>query len=52
MRTRDPQSGGAQGVDGRNKMRRSRAPGPHAHGNEAGGERPQSGGAWAMKTVK
>ena len=35
MRTRDPQSGGAQGVDGRYNARRSGAPGHHAHGNAA-----------------
>ena len=46
MHTRNPWSGGAQGVDGRcNARRRSGAP-------EAGGGRPQSGGAWAAKTVK
>ena len=33
MRTRDPWSGGAQGVDGRYNARRSGAPGPHTHGN-------------------
>ena len=33
MHTRDPWSGGAQGVDGRYNARRSGAPGPHAHGN-------------------
>ena len=33
MRTRDPRSGGAQGVDGRKGAGRSGAPGPHAHGN-------------------
>ena len=33
MRTRDPWSGGAQGVDGQYNARRSGAPGPHAHGN-------------------
>ena len=33
MHTRDPWSGGAQGVDGRYSARRSGAPGPHAHGN-------------------
>ena len=33
MHTRDPWSGGAQGVDGRDNARRSGAPGPHAHGN-------------------
>ena len=35
MRTRDPQSGGAQGVDGRDNARRSGTPGPHAHSNAA-----------------
>ena len=35
MRTRDPQSGGAQGVDGWDNTRRSGAPGPHAHGTAA-----------------
>ena len=35
MRTRDPRSGGAQGLDGRYNSRRSGAPGPHAHGNAA-----------------
>ena len=35
MRTRDPRSGGAQGVDGRYNTWRSGAPGPHAHGNAA-----------------
>ena len=35
MCTREPRSGGAQGVDGRNNVRRSGAPGPHAHGNVA-----------------
>ena len=33
MCTRGPQSGGAQGVDGRYNTRRSGAPGPHTHGN-------------------
>ena len=33
MRMHDPWSGGAQGVDGRYNARRSRVPGPHAHGN-------------------
>ena len=33
MHTRGPWSGGAQGVDGRYKARRSGAPGPHTHGN-------------------
>ena len=32
MHTRDPWSGGAQGVDSRYNVRRSGAPGPHAHG--------------------
>ena len=35
MHTRDPWSGGAQGVDGRYNARRSGAPGPHTHGNAA-----------------
>ena len=35
LRTRDPRSGGAYVVDGRNSAWRSRAPGPHAHGNAA-----------------
>ena len=35
MRTRDPRSGGAQGVDGWYNVWRSGAPGPHAHGNAA-----------------
>ena len=35
MRTRDPRSGGAQGLDGRYNARRSGTPGPHAHGNVA-----------------
>ena len=30
-----PRSGGAQGVDGRDNVRRSGAPGHHAHGNAA-----------------
>ena len=34
MCTRDPGSGGAQGVDGRYNTWRAGAPGPHAHGNE------------------
>ena len=33
--TRDPRSGGAHVVDGRDNAWRSRAPGPHAHGNAA-----------------
>ena len=36
MRTRNPRSGGVQGVDGRRNARRSGAPGPHAHGNAEG----------------
>ena len=32
MRTRNPWSSGAQGVDGRYNAQRSGAPGPHAHG--------------------
>ena len=32
---RDPLSGGAYAVDGRDIAWRSRAPGPHAHGNAA-----------------
>ena len=35
LRTRDPQSGGAYVVDGRDNAWRSRAPGPHAHANAA-----------------
>ena len=35
MRTRNPRSGGAHGVDGRYHAWRSGAPGPHAHGNAA-----------------
>ena len=35
LRTRDPRSGGVYGVDGRDNAWRSRAPGPHAHGNAA-----------------
>ena len=35
MRTRDPRSGGAQGVDSRYNARRNGAPGPHA--KERGG---------------
>ena len=35
VRTRDPRSGGAYVVDGRDTAWRSRAPGPHAHGNAA-----------------
>ena len=35
LRTRDPRSGGAYVVDGRDSAWRSRAPGPHAHGNAA-----------------
>ena len=35
MRTRDPRSGGAQGLDGRYTAWRSGAHGPHAHGNAA-----------------
>ena len=54
MRTHDPRSGGAQGMDGREGARRSGAPGPHARGivGGAGGGRLQSGGVWAVKTVK
>ena len=33
--TRDPRSGGAYVVDGQGNAWRSRAPGPHAHGNAA-----------------
>ena len=33
MHTRDPRSGGAQGLDGRDNAWRIGAPGPHAHGN-------------------
>ena len=35
LRTRDPRSGGAYVVDGRDNAWRSRARGPHAHGNAA-----------------
>ena len=35
MRTHDPRSGGAQGLDGRYNAWRSGAPGPHAHENAA-----------------
>ena len=35
IRTRDARSGGAQGVDGRYNVWRSKAPGPHAHENAA-----------------
>ena len=35
LRTRDPRSGGAYVVDGRDNAWGSRAPGPHAHGNAA-----------------
>ena len=35
MCTRNPQSGGAEGVDGRYNARRSGAPGPHSHLNVA-----------------
>ena len=35
MHTRNPHSGGAHGVDGRDNTRRSRAPGPNAHRNTA-----------------
>ena len=35
LRMRDPRSGGAYVVDGRDNAWRSRAPGPHAHGNAA-----------------
>ena len=35
MRTRDPWSGGAQGVDSRYNAWRSGAPGPHTHRNAA-----------------
>ena len=35
LRTRDPKSGGAYVVDGRDNAWRSRASGPHAHGNAA-----------------
>ena len=35
LRTRDPRSGGAYMVDGRGNTWRSRAPGPHAHGDAA-----------------
>ena len=35
LRTRDPRSGGAYVVDGQDDAWRSRAPGPHAHGNAA-----------------
>ena len=35
MRTHDPRSGGAQGMDGRYNAGRSGAPGPHTHGNTA-----------------
>ena len=33
LRTRNPRSGGAYVVDGQDNTWRSRAPGPHAHGN-------------------
>ena len=49
MRTRDPRSGGAHGVDGQYNMWRSGAPGPHAHRNCG---QPEGGSAWAVKTVK
>ena len=52
MRTRDPRSGGAQGVDGRDSAWGSGALGPHAQRGDAGCGRLQSGGAWAAKTVK
>ena len=35
LRTRDPRSGGAYVVDGRDNVWRNRAPGPHAQGNAA-----------------
>ena len=35
MHTCDLRSGGAQGMGGQDKARRSGAPGPHAHGNAA-----------------
>ena len=57
MRTCDPRSGGAHGVDGRYNAWRSGAPGPPGASrtrkrSEAGCGRPESGGAWAAKTVK
>ena len=54
LHMRDPQSGGAYMGDGRGNAWRSRAPGPHTHGNasEAGYGRPEDGGAGAAKTFK
>ena len=54
MRTRDPRRGGAQG--GGRPVQRAEEWGTWASRTwkcgEAGGGRPQSGGAWAAKTVK
>ena len=46
LRTRNPWSGGAYVVDGRDNAWRSRAPGPHGCG------RPEAGGVGTAKTVK
>ena len=52
--TRDPRSGGAYVVDGRDNAWRSGAPAPHAHRNTVRQvvDRPEDGGVGTAKTVK
>ena len=53
MCTRDPWSGGAQGVDGRYNACKSGTWASHTRErNEASCRRPEGGGVWAAKAVK